>query len=248
MTSPLPQDLEELIAGYVLGNLDPQEVQKVEQLLAENPDLIAEVNGLQETLALLPYGLPKISPPTHLRTAILSSTAFDSSPEIKAKIKTNSIPLGWTLILVGIPTLLAIFFGGESDRLRQDLVTAQSQIVQQKDAIAMLQQSSTSLVALKGMDMASSASGNMVMTPGEPQAVLVLRNLPTLPEGQVYYLWAVVGDKKLPFGSFKAGSHGNVVSKFAIPNSENIEALIITVEASPSATEPAGPMVMTSGA
>ena len=248
MTSPLPQDLEELIAGYVLGNLDPQEVQKVEQLLAENPDLIAEVNGLQETLALLPYGLPKISPPTHLRTAILSSTAFDSSPEINAKIKTNSIPLGWTLILVGIPTLLAIFFGGESDRLRQDLVTAQSQIVQQKDAIAMLQQSSTSLVALKGMDMASAASGNMVMTPGEPQAVLVLRNLPTLPEGQVYYLWAVVGDKKLPFGSFKAGSHGNVVSKFAIPNSENIEALIITVEASPSATEPAGPMVMTSGA
>ena len=248
MTSPLPQDLEELIAGYVLGNLDPQEVQEIEQLLAENPDLIAEVNGLQETLALLPYGLPEVFPPTHLRAAILSSTTFDPSPEIKAKIKTNSIPLAWTLILVGVPTLLAIFFGGESYRLRQDLVTAQSQIMQQKDAIAMLQQSSTSLVALKGMDMASAASGNMVMTPGESQAVLVLRNLPTLPEGKVYYLWAVAGDKKFPCGTFKAGSHGNVVSKFAIPNSENIEALIVTVEASPSATEPAGPMVMTSGA
>jgi anti-sigma-K factor RskA len=241
MTAPLPQHLEELIAGYVLGNLDPEEVKEVEQLLADNPGWLAEVDRLQETLALMPYGLPQVSPSPQLRSTILDAAA---QPTL---IKVNRSPRIWMVAIAGIPALLAICFGWESYRLRQDLLTAQVQILQQKDAIAMLEQPSTSLVSLKGMDVASAASGNMVMTPGQSQAMLVVQNMPPLPEGKVYYLWAVSGDKKLPCGAFKAGSHGNVVAKFPLPDSSEIQALTITIENSPAATEPAGPMVMTSG-
>jgi len=53
MNGPLvPERLEELIAGYVLGNLSPEEAEELRRLVAEHP---AEVHRLQEVLELMPY-------------------------------------------------------------------------------------------------------------------------------------------------------------------------------------------------
>jgi len=72
-------------------------------------------------------------------------------------------------------------------------------------------------LVLKGMDMASAASGSIVMTPGEPKVVLILQNLPVLPEGKFYQLWAVVNGEKIPSGQFNASSQGKVFVKLASP-------------------------------
>ncbi|KZL47797.1 hypothetical protein A2T98_21400 [Nodularia spumigena CENA596] len=59
-------ELQELLAGYVLGDLTSEEVAKVKQLLETSPELKVEVNGLQNSLALLPWALPETSPPKNL--------------------------------------------------------------------------------------------------------------------------------------------------------------------------------------
>ncbi len=48
--SSTPKRLEELAAGYVVGNLDLEEAEEFRQLLQENPELVTQVNLLEDVL------------------------------------------------------------------------------------------------------------------------------------------------------------------------------------------------------
>lgn len=74
MTMPLdPQALQELAAGYVLGDLNSEEAEHFHQLMEQEPSLKAEVAALQETLAMMPYGLTAEKPTVGLRSRILTA-------------------------------------------------------------------------------------------------------------------------------------------------------------------------------
>jgi anti-sigma-K factor RskA len=74
MTEPtLPDFIQALLAGYVLGDLTPEEAEQLQQLLAENPALAIEINQLQEVLAVMPYGLPAASPSAQVRSQMLQA-------------------------------------------------------------------------------------------------------------------------------------------------------------------------------
>lgn len=243
MTGPLPPErLEELIAGYVLGNLSPEEAEELRLLVAEHPELSKEVHRLQEVLELMPYALPEVAPPQHLREAILEA----ANVSIKREPTSKRSLLPWNKVAGSIAALLVLTLGLDNYLIRQQLSTMQAQVAKARDVIAMLQNPNTNLVSLKGMDMASAASGSIVMTPGEPKVVLILQNLPVLPKGQFYYLWAVVNGEKVPSGQFNASSQGTVLVKLSTPPSAEVTALVVTVEVSPALRSPAGPMVMTS--
>jgi hypothetical protein len=130
--------------------------------------------------------------------------------------------------------------------LRQQLVETQAQVVAQQDLIAMLQQPSTKLVTLKGMDRMATASGNVVLTAGDKGAIVILQNLPALQEGQYYYLWSEENGKKVACGKFTVRNNSAVVVKLAVPTTAIAQKLVVTVENSAEMTTPAGPMVMVS--
>jgi len=282
MTVPLPQEyLEELLAGYVLGDLSLEETENLQQLLVEDPDLEAEIQSLQEILATLPYTLPtrelnpqvrqnildRISP---LPTPSLSPLAADplppqnipqfSKPSTSRILRTwRNLSVSWTAswtaipwmrVAGGIATLLVAALSIRTYQLQQQLVAMQRQIDRQEDVIAMLQQPNTRLVSLKGMDGAVTASGSMVMTPGDPQVVLILQNLPPLPEGQAYQLWSVINDQKIPWEQFRVNEQGTAFTKLSLPSSYPssyiITRLVVTIEVSPTPPIPTGPMVMIS--
>lgn len=243
MTAPLlPEQLQELIAGYVLGNLSSQEAEKLRHLLTERPELNTEVHRLREVLELMPYALPEVEPSQHLRGVILEA----ANVPIKHNGTRKRSPLSWKITASSVAALLVLILGLDNYRIRQQLGTVQAQVARQKDVIAMLQNPNTHLVSLKGMDMASAASGSVVMTPGEPKVVLIVQNLPVLPTGQFYQLWAVVNGEKVSSGQFNATSRGTVFVKLATPPTSEVTALVVTVEVSPTPKSPTGAMVMTS--
>lgn len=256
MTEPLfPQRSEELMAGYVLDNLNSSEAEELKRVLKENPELATEVRRLQEVLEVIPYALPDIAPPPHLYSAILEAASAASvaapNPDVSGSRKSllqeklKHSPLQWSRILGSIAALLALAVGLDNYRVRQQITTLEAQVVRQKDVIAMLQQPNTRLVSLKGMADASAASGNIVITPGESKAVLILRNLPVLPKGQFYQLWSVVNNKKIAWEPFNSNEVGTVFVKLSLPANAEVTPLVVTVEASPLLENPAGPMVMT---
>ncbi|MEG4573653.1 anti-sigma factor [Microcoleus sp. N3A4] len=256
MTEPLfPERSEELMAGYVLGNLSSSEAEELRQVMKENPELATEVRRLQEVLEVMPYALPDLAPPPHLYSAILEAASAASvavaNPHVSGvpnslpQKKLKHSPLQWSRVLGSIAALLALAVGVDNYRLRQEITTLEAQVVRQKDVIAMLQQPNTRLVSLKGMADASAASGSIVITPGEPKAVLILRNLPVLPQGQFYQLWSVINNEKIAWEPFNTNEAGTVFVKLSLPANAEVTPLVVTVEASPLLKNPAGPMVMT---
>lgn len=251
MTGPLlPEQLEELMAGYVLGNLSSEETEEFRQLLTEHPELATQVHRLQEVLEVMPYALPEVAPPQQLRWAILETASADSvpseNPNPVLRKRRNGSPLLWSSLIGSVAAILALAFGLDNYRLQQQVTTMQAQIARQKDVIAMLQQPNTHLVSLKGMEPAATASGSIIMTPGEPKAVLIVQNLPVLPKGQFYQLWSVVNEEKIPWGPFNTSQHGTVFVKLSMPSNLEMTSLVVTVEGSPVPKSPEGLMVMKS--
>ncbi|NJL89477.1 MAG: anti-sigma factor [Coleofasciculaceae cyanobacterium SM2_1_6] len=294
MNEPLSPRIEELLAGYALGDLSSEEAAELQQILVEHPDLEIELQSLQEVLATLPYALPAIEPSPQLRQDILASLdhasidrpspiapvtnspnsnlsiapalPLDISANIPPNIASNNqplpvvppvgIPRNWSRISQipvpglklagGIAALVTVALGFDNYRLRQQLASIQGQVDRQKDVIAMLQQPKTRLVSLKGMDDMVKASGSIVVTPGEPQAVLILRNLPPLPRGQSYQLWNIIDEQKIPWQQFQVNQQGVALTKLVLPSSYAVTKLAITIELSPDPPVPTGPMVMVS--
>ncbi len=245
--SSYPDHWQELMAGYVLGNLTPEEAEELQQLLSAHPELGEEMGTLQEVLAAMPYALPEVQPAASVRSRILTAAHHQLDPIVptRRRDRPRSRALLWG---GGIAAILAVAIGFDNLNLRQQLATTQAKIASQTDLIAMLQAPQTKLVTLKGMDQLSKAAGNVVITPGEAGAIVVLQDLPTLPPGQTYNLWAVASGQKVAAGNFTANPQGRVFVKvpLASATSDRVTHLVVTIEASPTPLSPQGPMVMTS--
>ncbi len=95
----------------------------------------------------------------------------------------------------------------------------------------------------------SLAVGTAVLDLDAKRAAVVIRGLPKLPAGQVYRLWARVGDGTVPCGQFNADEHGTVVSQFTIPvdaYTSPVRQLFLNVEPAEQGPQPVGRTVMTS--
>ncbi len=72
-----PQEIYELAAGYVLGDLDSAEAEIFQALLTQVPELDQEVVALQEALAVMPYGLAEVDVDSEVRSQLISRAAAE---------------------------------------------------------------------------------------------------------------------------------------------------------------------------
>lgn len=238
MTEPLtPEAIETLAAGYVVGDLDRAEVEAFEQLLAENPALATEVDRLQTTLDQVVYGLNSVEPPPRLQSAILAAATTTLQPSGRQKSR-----LSWQAIMGGVAALLILYLGVDNYRLRQDYRIAQ-------DISTLLQQQETQLFSLKAVKASDTATGSFVVNLGQRQGILAVQNLVTPPTGKFYRLWAIADGEKIPCGTLKINSQGNVLNKFWMPADfydTGISGLFVTLESSETSRYPTGAIVMQS--
>lgn len=237
---PSPEHLEELIAGYVLGNLCSEEAEEFKQLLAEKPELSQQVHQLEEVLGLLPYALPEISPPQHLRSAIVEAVHGPVNPRVVQK----QFVLPWSKIIASIAAIVSLALGIDSYRLRQELSSA-------KGVLKVLEGHDTHLYSVKGKDKTSTASGSVLIDFKDDKAAIALNNISGPPTGQSYWLWAVVNDKTIRCGKFKVGADGYVLDKIPVPddayeNGDEISKLLVTLESSQTPSYPSSQVVMVS--
>ncbi len=236
--SSIPKSPKILAAGYVAGNLDPEEAREFEQLLAENPELLAEVERLQKVQEQLFYGLNEVQPPQHLRSVILQA----ANNPIKNYSKSKRSSWQWDKIIGSFAALLILYLGVDNYYLRQDLNIA-------KDVNALLQNSQTRLFSLKGMNVANTASGSFVMNLEKQKGIIAIQRLPAAPVGYVYRVWVVVDGEKIPCGQINTSQKGTVLEKLTMPADfydAKVSELFVTLEPSPDGRYPVGAIVMKS--
>ncbi|MEM9927510.1 MAG: anti-sigma factor [Cyanobacteria bacterium P01_D01_bin.50] len=238
-------ELQELLASYVLGDLTSEEVVEVHKLLEQNTELIAEVNNLQETLALLSFALPETEPSAALSSQILEAAAISTTTQITSN-QSHKKQL-WQIIAATIAASIMLGLGLYNYRLQQKVSTISQEISSYQDTIALLRQQNLSLIALEGTKVNSQAFGSFAIAP-TGKAVLTLQNLPQLPENRVYRLWAVAEGKKIDCGDFEVNEEGKVLVQLPVDNSsmESVSSALVTVEPLQPVKQPTGEIVMRS--
>ncbi|WP_421656794.1 hypothetical protein [Leptothermofonsia sp. ETS-13] len=123
-TSMPSEELQLLIAGYVLGDLSPEEAAEFERLLAEDLAIAEEVARMQDALEMS-YAPPEVPPPAHLRSAVLDQV-ISATPEPPAafnpRVRTR---MPWRSLMEVAAAAVIIALGINNYHLGQELKSAQ---------------------------------------------------------------------------------------------------------------------------
>ncbi len=232
------EQLELLIAGYVLGDLNAEEVKEFEQLLANNSAIAQEVARMQQTLEMS-YAPPEVSPPSYLRSQVIAAHQANS------KISTR-LPVFSMRTMGAIAALLIVVLGINNYRLWRNLQVIQAQIQPSKLLTYSLKTQTSSL-----------SSATVAVNPHQLEAKLNVENLPPLPTGKVYVLWTVL-KQDAPFTTdnknailtevFKVDAEGNVSKQITLPEAyrtkDLIAAIAVTMEDAKSPQKHAGAPIL----
>ena len=236
--NPESYNLEEILAGYVLGNLDEKERTWLNKQLTVNPQLQEQIKQLEISLNLMPYGLSEdIMPPADLKEKIF--------PENNSLSTSNNFlhHLGW--IIGGITTLSTLWLGINNYGLRQQLALGNQQLEYQQELIALMRQPNNLFVSLQGSQKLPQASGSLLISPQKHRAVLSLQNLEPLSRRQVYRLWAVSQKEKIGCINFIPDKHGRAYIEFSDNALKQANSVLITIESEENTLQPQGNIMMT---
>jgi hypothetical protein len=254
-----PESVEAMLAGYALGDLSTEEMAEVEAYIAAQPEATAELARLQTTLALLPLALPESSPSPDLRSRILAAAQPTPVPvannvvDLASRRRSPVAHGAWIggAIAAGLVAVLGFQnyrLTQEMASLKQVLAEAQAQVpdraqlVNYQTAVDMLRQPDNRLITLKGM--ADQSSGSLIIFTMAKKASLNLKNVPPLPDGRMYRLWAMVEGRKVYCTEFKPDADGMV--SLMIPLDQlGAKQVAVTIDPQSAPTvEPVGDMVM----
>lgn len=234
---------DERLVDYLLGDLEGEERRDLERRLASDAGLARDASGLRAALAAMPYGAAE-DPPASLRARVLGAALAESAQTAKATPigRRRSPAVLWKLV-GAVAALLALGVGLDDVRLRRELEL-------QREATLLLGQPNVVLsFGLRGAGWSLAARGSVLLDLDARRAALAVHGLPPAPRGQIYRLWARVGEKNIPCGQFDPSRARVVSAQFPIPvdaYTSPIAGLYVTLEPESLPAEPVGRTVMTS--
>jgi anti-sigma-K factor RskA len=225
------EHLQLLIAGYVLGDLDPDEATELERLMREDPAIAQEVARMQKALEVA-YAPPEVNPPAHLRAAILSAGAVQTNPQSRIRPR-RARSFSWSKAMNIAAAALIVALGINNYRLWRTLQATETEV----------QRLATLNYSLQAAAGENRGSAMLEVDPNRLEAALRVSGLPPLPAGKVYALWTVVEpnapvttDSKgaILINAFDVDPQGNTVQQIAVPpvfrNQEFVSKVAITIE------------------
>ncbi|MBT9317633.1 anti-sigma factor [Leptothoe spongobia] len=245
MPNPLPEEKRMLLAGYVLGDLVPEERERVEQLVLDDPVMLKELQALQASFEVMPQGLVPVVPPAHLRERIVmrSSKAVGVREPREPEVRQSRGKI-WP-VLVGVVAISTLALAMDNLRLRNQL----AQRIKSDRVASILQQPNSRLIALTGDG--NDAAGTLLFTPGNWQEVIVsLGDLPPLPPEEIYRMWLMLENGTVIYcGEFNTQNDGSVFVRFTPdetpPKGVKATQLLVTIDGSQTEPDPSREPVMT---
>ncbi len=247
-----PAELEDLLPSYALDAVDGDERVQVEEWLARSSDARAELEELRETAAYLAHGGTDAPPGLWSRIAGELSAeppglVLPLEPERRARAARRSLGLR---IAAGVAAASAV-------AASITYLVLDDQMTSQEERLAALAES----VAERGTDRAAAAAAvdpesrtvalgsadgrhhTMVVAMPDGSGYLVAGNLPRLPEGRVYQLWAMTGSPADPT-VVSAGVLGRSFDVAAFRGPTDTFGYAVTDEVAPGVTRSHRPPVV----
>lgn len=252
----------ELLAGYVLEDLTAEEKAQVEELLAQNPALVEEVQQLRATLNLLPLGLSPVDAPPPL---LLSRSPVNQSSPLVIKSPRN---FPWAKMALGGLLATAIAgLGWQNHQLHQQLASSEQEnqqlhqafksqtdlasyqypaqkFLEYRQVVNLLQEPNKNFLTLRAAQGKSQATGSLIVGGESASALLILKDVPPATPGKVYQLWAVIDGKKVACRSFQPNGQGEVLLEIPFEKWLSTSEVMVTEENGGDIRKPQGEMVI----
>jgi len=272
------QPFAELAAGYALGALDVADAARFELHVAEGcVDCGRTLAAYAEGLARVADDL-RAAPPPDVRRALLARArpAARRGRVVRVVGWAASVAMAAGLAAVvtgdlvgaryrvrldemareadGLRAQIAVQLRTVADLRRQideqerTLTLVRAESAEQERTIGLLGDPATRIVTLVGLKPSPDAQGRMIWNAGSG-GLFVAADLPPVPEGKTYELWAIAGGKPLRAGIFGVGADGRGKVRVApIEGVTAVDVFAVTLEPAGGVPAPTGDMYLASKA
>jgi anti-sigma-K factor RskA len=196
MAGPHESHISEFVAPYVLGALEPDEIDMVESHLEHCPACQELVAEQRRVIGILPYLAEPQPVPAAARDRLLARAQADVEPvflpESRAsRLKSFLLPSGRTgWIAAATAASLALVFAINSFQMQSEMDRAAEEASEDRANIAeMVQSPGGWMTSLEGG--ASGAGGGIIVDPTTNRAIMVVDGLDQPKEDHAYVVWMV---------------------------------------------------------
>ena len=194
------EHFEELKDAFVLGALAEEERRDFEEYLAQHPERQAEIEELSAVAKLLALSPEEHEPPPELRRRIMEVVEAEA---VRPPASRRSV-FAWIgellsarNLALGAAAMLVIGLFSWSMLLRGEVQDLQGRVQSLQD-----QPQEPQMVELGGAGTEQGARAKVVTLEGD-RAVLVVEDMPPVPEGKTYQIWVIEEDVPKPSGLFR---------------------------------------------
>jgi anti-sigma-K factor RskA len=226
--------VDDLVAAYALGALEPAEVDAVERHLQACEACRALLDQARGSVELLLFAAPQVTPPPSLRRQLLARVAQEKAAVTRDEgaldtSEVQSEPTRGRMARLLDALRLAPAPASRTGALLRDLL-ADPQVL---------------IVTTPGTDDAPGASGRFIVSSRRREAVLVASGLRRPDPGRAYQVWLLRGGQPRPnalFGVNRAGVGYGIVH-FDVPWG-TFDTVAVTPEPQGGSPAPTGPIVL----
>ena len=241
MTPMDDHTFEELKDAYVLGALPRDEQALFEDYLAAHPERQAEIDDLGGLAGLLALAPPEHEPPAALRNRVMDVVEAEGSTPRRAEERTSS----WfnriadlRNVALAAAALLLVGLVSWNLLLQGDIRDLRGQVEQARGAG---QQQEIQEIELAGTWAQQGARAEVAAM--DDRAILVVENMPSMPEDRTLQVWVIEGEDPRPSGLLEPA--GNMAATPITTPLEGADAIAVTVEPAGGSDAPTTDPVLT---
>ena len=126
----------------------------------------------------------------------------------------------------------------------RETATLRTALAQRDEMLTFLRSPSVKVISLAGLEKAKTAGAFLLFDPDSKKAFFYAFNMPPLPSGKTYQLWAIV-DKPVSAGTFltDAGQKGRLVVR-SVPELKRISKFAVSLEPAGGNPQPTGDLYL----
>lgn len=235
------RSFDDLKDAYALGALPDDERATVEAYLALHPERQAEIDELAGVAGLLSLAPPEHDPPADLRRRLMQVVESEAV-QPRAARRQRSSWFGWLgdfrNLALGAAALLVVGLLSWNVLLQGNVQDLRGEVEQARTAD---QAQETREIELGGT-WAEQGARAEVTALKDDRAILVVEDMPSVPEGRTGQVWVIQDEKPEPSGLLEPS--GNMAATAITTPLNDADAIAVTIEPAGGSDEPTSDPVL----
>jgi anti-sigma-K factor RskA len=226
------EHVDDLLALYALGGLEPDELRAVTDHLAICATCRAEADRQTALVAAVAGSVPARAPDPRLRAQVLARAGVSPQPTNAASTRPAPAPpapraragaarvrqpIAWGRWLAGAAALLMAGLIGWNMFLTNQVLTLQRRVTYNQNALSLIAGANTAHMPLVGQGSFGTAGGNAYIDQTTKDIVIVVQQLQPLPDDQTYQAWLIDSKGPTNAGLFRVSDRGWGMAWLSLP-------------------------------